>query len=44
MTIDLGFKFYDPRNERYAKIDNIAIVESKATTQPAFTAPMFEEL
>lgn len=44
MTIDVWFKFYDPRNKRYAKLENIAIVESKATTQPAFTAPMFEEL
>jgi hypothetical protein len=44
MTIDIGFKFYDPRNERYAKLDNIAIVESKATVQPAFTAPLFEKL
>lgn len=44
ITIDLGFKFSDPRSWRTAKLDNIAIIESKATVQPAFTAPLMDSL
>lgn len=45
ITIDFNVEFSDPNNPAQThKLENIAIIESKATTQPAQSAPLFERL
>jgi hypothetical protein len=45
ITIDYNLQFIDPMNQQKKHfLENIAIIESKAATQPAPSAPMFKAL